>query len=122
MTIQVPFHVRHRSITEPAVALLVPSRGPRVLLEFCSRLGLDPSGRVFDVAGGYLLELERPTTGPMSGSVRLRAVARASTCPSTPSWSRLSWTTRRMDWFATGALSSARLAPCCSLIAMPRSI
>jgi tetratricopeptide (TPR) repeat protein len=81
MTIQVPFHLRHRSITEPAVALLLPSRGPRVLLECCSRLGLDPYGRTFDVAGGFLLELERPAAGPMPGAIRLRAVARALYVP-----------------------------------------
>ena len=81
MTIQVPFHLRHRSLTEPAVALLVPSRGPRVLLECCSRLGLDPYGRTFDVAGGFLLELERPAAGPMPGAIRLRAVARALYVP-----------------------------------------
>lgn len=122
MTIQVPLGLRHRSITEPAVALLVASRGPRVLLEFCSRLGLDPLGRIFDVAGGFLLEMERPATGPMPGAVRLRAVARASTCRSTPNSYRLSWTTRRVDWYATGAWSSRRLAPRCSLIATRRLI
>jgi tetratricopeptide (TPR) repeat protein len=81
MTIQVPFHLRRKSVTEPAVALLVPSRAPRVVLEFCSRLGLDPSGRIFDVAEGFLLELERPATGPIPGAVRLRAVARALYVP-----------------------------------------
>ena len=80
MTIQVPFHVRRRLVTEPAVALLVPSPEPRGSWN-SARLGLDPSGRTFDVAGGFLLELERPATGPMPGAVRLRAVTRALYVP-----------------------------------------
>ncbi len=81
MTIQVPFQLRRRSRTEPAEALLIPSRDPRVLVAFCSRLGLDPRGRVFDIAGGFLLELERPAIDPMPGAVRLRSVATALYLP-----------------------------------------
>ena len=81
MTIVMPFHLRRRSRVEPAAALLVPSREPRELLAFCVCLGLDPQGRVFDVAEGFLLELERPAIGPMPGAVRLRAVAPALYVP-----------------------------------------
>lgn len=81
MRILVPFHLRRRSASEPAVALLIPTRDPRELLRFCSRIGLDPRGRLFEVAGGYLLALARPTTDPMPGAVRLRSVAGALYVP-----------------------------------------
>ena len=81
MTIHVPFHLHRRSRAEPAEALLIPSRDPRVLVAFCATLGLDPRGRVFDIAGGFLLELERPSTDPMPGAVRLRSVAKALFVP-----------------------------------------
>ena len=81
MTIVMPFHLRRRASIEPAVALLIPSREPRDLLAFCARLALDPQGRVFDVAGGSLLELERPAIDPMPGAVRLRAVVPALYVP-----------------------------------------
>ncbi len=45
------------------------------LLAVCTRLGLDPSGRVHDVAGGFLLKLDRPPTVPIPGATRLRALA-----------------------------------------------
>ena len=44
-------------------------------------LNLDPRGRVFDIAGGFLLELEQPSIEPMPGAVRLRSVARALFVP-----------------------------------------
>ena len=40
-----------------------------------ARLELDPTSRVFDVAGGFLLELDRPSTGVFPGAIRLRALA-----------------------------------------------
>jgi hypothetical protein len=81
MTIEVPFRLRRRSGTEPAVALLVPSLDPGAVLGCCARLGLDPSGRVFDVAGGFLLELARAVAAPMPGAIRLRGLAPALYLP-----------------------------------------
>ena len=54
-------HARHGDGVK-AIALLVPNRDPAVVLAVSTRLGLDPSGRVHDVAGGFLLKLERPST------------------------------------------------------------
>jgi tetratricopeptide (TPR) repeat protein len=81
MTIQVPFQLRRRSTAEAAEAVLIPSRDPRVLVEYCASLDLDPRGRAFEIAGGFLLELERPSTDPMPGAVRLRSVAKALYVP-----------------------------------------
>src|SRR5205085_362470 len=72
MTVQVRFEVRRRAGGAPAIALLVPNRDPAVVLAVSTRLGLDPSGRVHDVAGGFLLKLERPSTEPTPGAIRLR--------------------------------------------------
>jgi tetratricopeptide (TPR) repeat protein len=72
MTIQVPFRLRRRALAEPAVALLIPTRDPAPLLALCARRGLDPTGRVFDVAGGFVLQLESAMTEPEPGAIRLR--------------------------------------------------
>ena len=48
----------------------------KLSLNLCARLGLDPSGRVHDVAGGFLIKLDRPATGPVPGAIRLRSLAR----------------------------------------------
>ena len=72
MTIQVPFRLRRRAVAEPAVALLIPTRDPASVLAICARRGLDPTGRVFDVAGGFVLQLEPATTEPEPGAIRLR--------------------------------------------------
>jgi hypothetical protein len=81
MTIQVPFRLRLRSAAEPATALFVPEREAGLLFSLCARLGLDPGGRVFDLAGGFLITLERPVTERMPGAVRLRALASALYLP-----------------------------------------
>ncbi len=81
MVIRVPYHLRRRRRCDPAVALLVPSGDPCAVLALCSRLDLDPSGRLFEVAGGFLLELERPSADPMPGAVRLRAVVKSLYVP-----------------------------------------
>ena len=75
MIVRVPFHLRRRSTVAPASALFIPSRDAAALFSVCTRLGLDPSGRVHDVAGGILLKLERPTTEPVPGVTRLRELA-----------------------------------------------
>jgi hypothetical protein len=76
MTVRVRFHLRRRSDGEPvpASALFVPGRDAAALMSVCTRLGLDPSGRVHDVADGFLLRLERPSSDPMPGATRLRAL------------------------------------------------
>jgi tetratricopeptide (TPR) repeat protein len=81
MTIQVPFRLRRRPGTEPVAALFVPSLEPGAVLACCARLGLDPSGRIFDVAGGFLLELARPAADRAPGAIRLRALAPALYIP-----------------------------------------
>lgn len=74
MTIRVPFQLRRRSSggTAPAEALFVPGRDAAVLLSACMRLGLEPSGRVHDVAGGFLVRLAGASTVPVPGATRLR--------------------------------------------------
>ncbi len=81
MTIRVSLALRRRAVPSPAVALFVPSRDPVDLFAICARIGLDPSGRIFEVAPGFLLELGRPTTEPVPGAIRLREVARAFYVP-----------------------------------------
>jgi tetratricopeptide (TPR) repeat protein len=81
MTIQVPFRLRRRSSAEPATALFIPARDPGSLFAQCARLGLDPTARVFDLAGGFLLALESPATARMPGALRLRALAPAVYVP-----------------------------------------
>jgi len=72
MTIQVPFRLRRRAVAEPAAALFIPTRDPAPLLALCARRGIDPTGRVFVVAGGLVLRLERALTEPEPGAIRLR--------------------------------------------------
>ncbi|MGP0063260.1 MAG: hypothetical protein ACLQGP_06600 [Isosphaeraceae bacterium] len=75
MTVRVAFELRHGPIRGPAAALFLPTRDVSAPLAICTRLGLDPSGRVFDVNGGFLLKLDRPPDGPVPGATRLRALA-----------------------------------------------
>ena len=81
MTIQVPFQLRRRAAAEPAVALFVPTRDLVDLFAICGRLGLNPARPIFNVAGGLLLQLERPATQPMPGVIRLRELAPAFYLP-----------------------------------------
>ena len=71
----IALQLRRRLNRGPAVALLLPSRDVAGVLGLCARLGLDPSGRVHDVAGGFLLRLDDPTTRAFPGVVRLRSLA-----------------------------------------------
>ena len=57
------------------MAAWLPGRDAGALLEVCEGLGLDPTGRVFDVAGGFVLKFAAPTRRPIPGAVRLRALA-----------------------------------------------
>ena len=52
---RVAYSLRRRPQGHPAAALLLAGRDVAVPLEVCARLGLDPAGRVHDVAGGFLL-------------------------------------------------------------------
>jgi tetratricopeptide (TPR) repeat protein len=72
---KVAFSLRRRSAPEPAVALLFPSRDGEALLRLCARIGSDPLPSLFEVAGGFLLQLRQPTTSVFTGTVRLRALA-----------------------------------------------
>jgi tetratricopeptide (TPR) repeat protein len=81
MTIRVPLELRRRTWAAPATALLVPTRDPAELFGICARGRLDPSGRIFAVAQGFLLELEPPIFEPVPGAIRLRALARGLYVP-----------------------------------------
>ena len=72
---RVDFQLRRRPEAEPAVAVWLPGRDAGALLDVCEGLGLDPTGRVFDVAGGFVLKFADPTRRPIPGAVRLRALA-----------------------------------------------
>jgi tetratricopeptide (TPR) repeat protein len=67
--------LRHRAPAEPATALFVRGDETSGLLAACARLGLDPAGRVYRLAGGLLLKLDAPLTHPEPGTIRLRALA-----------------------------------------------
>lgn len=71
---RVPFQLRRTAQAHAALAAVVPSRDPRILLDLCQQFGIDPTGRIFDVSGGYLLRLDTPTRRPMPGAIRLRAI------------------------------------------------
>jgi tetratricopeptide (TPR) repeat protein len=68
------FQLRRRDVGSPAPAsaLFVPGRDAAALLSVCTRLGLDPSGHVHDLACGFLLKLDPPTSEPVPGATRLR--------------------------------------------------
>ena len=55
--------------------MFFPGRDAAALLSVSSRLGIDPSARVFDVAGGFLLRLDRPSGEPVPGATRLRELS-----------------------------------------------
>ncbi len=74
MTIELQCRPRRLGSVAPATALYIPSRDLSILFAQCARLCLDPSGRLFDVAGGFLLELAGPSTEAAPGAVRLRAL------------------------------------------------
>jgi tetratricopeptide (TPR) repeat protein len=73
---KVPLHLRRRASAEPAIALLVPGHRAEDVLHLCARLGCDPRPTVHLVADGFLLELPRPLTDALPGSVRLRRLAK----------------------------------------------
>ncbi|MDR3636277.1 MAG: tetratricopeptide repeat protein [Isosphaeraceae bacterium] len=77
MTSGVPFHLRRRPEARAALALFLPAPEPEMttLLTLCVRLGLNAAGRVFAVAGGFLIKLDEPTRIPSPGTVRLCALA-----------------------------------------------
>ena len=70
MKIEIPLRPRRHEFVAAATAIYVPSRDLNLLFAQCARLGLDPTGRLFDVTGGFLLELtgavNRP--GPRCGA------------------------------------------------------
>lgn len=67
--------LRRRVPAEPATALFLPGDDASALLAACTRLGLDPAGRVYRLTGGLLLKLDAPLTRPEPGTLRLRALA-----------------------------------------------
>ena len=81
MKIEIPLRPRRHEFVAAATAIYVPSRDLNLLFAQCARLGLDPTGRLFDVAGGFLLELQAPSTDPAPGVVRLRALKQSLYLP-----------------------------------------
>ena len=81
MTIHVPFRLRRRATAQRTVALYIATREPASLVAICEYLGLDPSRRVFDVADGYLIRLESPSTQLVPGAIRLRELTAAFYVP-----------------------------------------
>lgn len=76
----VPFHLVRRPGAAPeesgSDALYLPGTGASDALRACARLGLDPRGRVFRLASGWLVVPDRPDHGGLPGAVRLRRLAR----------------------------------------------
>ncbi|HEX8204396.1 MAG TPA: tetratricopeptide repeat protein, partial [Isosphaeraceae bacterium] len=72
---RVPFDLRRGAEAAPAVALYWPGAAAAGLLALCARLGLDPSGRVHALDGGFLVKLDGPTTRSIPGAVRLRGLS-----------------------------------------------
>lgn len=70
----VPFHLRKRARPEPASALLLLSPQAADVLDLCARLGAEPLPRIFDVADGFLLLLDKPLAGAVPRALRLRAL------------------------------------------------
>ncbi len=77
MTVHVRIHLRRRPGRPigPASALHIPGRDAARLLDACARVGIDPSGRIHDLDGGFLIRLPRPTAEPVPGATRLRELA-----------------------------------------------
>ena len=44
-------------------------------LSICAAMDLDPSGRVFAVAGGFVLALPQPVAGCVAGTIRLKELS-----------------------------------------------
>ena len=122
MKIEIPLRPRRHEFVAAATAIYVPSRDLNLLFAQCARLGLDPTGRLFDVTGGFLARVtgavNRP--GPRCGALRA-ALRNRCICRSTPSWSLVFWTTRPVGWFAIGAWCFCRGAALCSMIVTLRS-
>src|SRR5262249_55016124 len=72
---KVPFELRRLPGPEPARALLLPGHEGQPLLDFCARLRQDPLPPIFTVSEGFLLKLCQPTSLPLPGVIRLRALA-----------------------------------------------
>lgn len=69
---KVPLQLKRKSSLEPAVAALLLGTEPIDAFRVCARIGLDPTGRLFAVEGGFVIKLEAPTSQPLAGLVRLR--------------------------------------------------
>lgn len=77
MTVRVAFELKRRPAAglPAASALFVLGREAAGVLEVCARLGLDPSRRIHQLAGGFLVKLDEVTTAATPGATRLRALA-----------------------------------------------
>jgi tetratricopeptide (TPR) repeat protein len=73
---KVSFQLRPISGPDGADALFIVPADPAKLLSLCARFEIDPTRRVFRVAEGLLLVLDRPLTEPLAGAMRFRALAR----------------------------------------------
>lgn len=66
--------LRRQASCEDADALYVPGDEARAVLDILAFLGLEPTPRLFGVAGGFLIRLDAPLRGPVPGALRLRAI------------------------------------------------
>ncbi len=83
MSVHVRFYLRRRpgGPIGPVSALHIPGRDASALLDTCARVGINPSGRIHDLNGGFLIRLPRPTTEPVPGATRLRELAESLYVP-----------------------------------------
>ncbi len=72
MTIRVRLKLNRQARSELTSALYIASQAPAELFAICAAINLDPSGRVFAVAGGFLVVLAEPIAGGVAGTVRLK--------------------------------------------------
>src|SRR5262245_3186800 len=72
---KIPFALVSRSMREPAVALLLPSRRAADLFDLLDQLSLDALPPVFATADGFLCKLPQPVETPIAGVIRLRKLA-----------------------------------------------
>ncbi len=79
--IEVAYHLRRKPADHPATALLLVGDDAPAVLPLCARLGVDPAGHIFAVAGGMVVILDEPTRGTFPGAIRLRNLARGLLLP-----------------------------------------
>lgn len=72
----ITLRLRRYNETEPAAALFLTGSNVAGLCQVFAALGLDPTGRTFLTAEGFLLTLPAAGCAPVAGALRLRRLAR----------------------------------------------